>query len=519
MNPDSKPSHPFRDPHAKLSMAIDILERFSTRHAQDPFPHIYQHAKDRTLFKKIIFFTKYCIAATFSGAVRKKNELEREKVEEEVLKAIDDVQRYHPLISKNCSTQEKELVTRVGKTISDFNRMVESAHRPATDWRDRLLRFLIKRTPLSFGKPRKIELHSSEKPTLDKVATFVEKQDLATSVSEREVDVFRMKAISLLRNHGVHFPSIKDVLSSLQESPIYTSVSRDAARESIAAASVLCLEQTLTPFPGETIILRGSFRRDPNAIALTTPIPDSFKLGVESVQTGFPHPSQHVGWSLSDSLIPPMPHRAEKLKHLPMVLQKKKKVAEALMKQDGLSVRAKESLKFKRTAVENNKKEFLSLHEKLCLTMLSSAPSDRVLKNSEESIYQFFGGLQGRRLILDEVSKWYHEMNREFVLKPFEVLNQAWRSQTSKGLLSSHTEQSREAARKILQSALAASNEALQQPGKYPPVVVDFLLCMGNMVGAASQNIILQYFSEVIEFFRPNYPILKKKFNRPPTTS
>ncbi|MFQ5729817.1 MAG: hypothetical protein ACE5GN_05610, partial [Waddliaceae bacterium] len=447
-----KHSHHFRDPNARLSSALDTLEKFTTRNAKGPIPHIYRYTKDQTLFKKIMSFTKNYVAATFSEKVRKKNELERNKAEEEVWNAIDDVKRYHPLICKKNSSKEKILASRAIATIQNFNRAIESAEQQSSCWHKRLLLFLIKRSRLSFAKTRKVEISS---PSSDKITTFVEKNNFKKSLTERETDAFRMKGISLIQNHGILFPSIKEILSSLRESPIYTTPPQDA----MPASSILCLEQTLSPFPGETIIIRGAFKREANEITPSTPIPDSFELTTQSIQTGFPYPSQHTGWTLAEPLIAPPPHRLEELKSLPPLIGKKENAARALSEKTPLLAKAKEGLKRKLEAMKSHKKEFLLLHRKLCLGILLSAPRDLITNDDENTITRYFKWLSDQ----SQIARGYHELNQRFIIRPFEALSLAWTKQTNKELLCNDPKRSYAAAKEILRYALATALNELRQ--------------------------------------------------------
>jgi hypothetical protein len=148
MEKNIKRSHHFRDPNAKLSSALDILEKFTSQNAKEPIPHVYSYSKNQTLLKQIISFAKCCVAAAFSKKVRKKNELERNKAEEEIWNAIDNIKRYHPLVCKKKSSKENVLASRAIATIQNFNRVMESVEHQSPTWRKRLLRFLRKRARL-----------------------------------------------------------------------------------------------------------------------------------------------------------------------------------------------------------------------------------------------------------------------------------------------------------------------------------------------------------------------------------
>ncbi|NGX43635.1 MAG: hypothetical protein K940chlam7_01934 [Chlamydiae bacterium] len=518
MKQKEKKTQQFRDPRTKLRAALSTLEKFTSQSIIEPIAHIYRYPKSEPRFRKIIHFAKSFITGAFSEKARKQNEREKGKVEEDIRNAIDDIKRYHPLICQKRSSEEKILAHRALETIQNFNHIVEDGQQDTSDWRKRLLRFLSKRNRPSFAKTHKVEISSpkqfSSKGTenassaLNKVAAFVEKNELTKNITEREVDAFRMKAISLIQSHGIIFPSISEAFSSVRESPIYTTISRDATQSVLPASSVIQLEQTLSPFPGETIILRGSFKRDTNAITSSTPISDSFELDIESIQTGFPYPAQHTGWSLSDPLIPSLPHRTEGLLKLSTLLREKNIVAQALLKRESIITKASECLALKKEAAEEHREEFLTLHKELCLSILSNTQE---AKNAENVLSNYFAWLNNQPTALTSIALGYHDLNQRFILHPFEALNRAWINQTNPELLNDDPKRCFTAAQKILHTSLTSTLEELKQNPNYPQELSAFLFLVGNTLGNASHNIILQYFSEVIEFAPPQLSNFEKK--------
>lgn len=162
-------------------------------------------------------------------------------------------------------------------------------------------------------------------------------------VSQNEADAFRMKAITLMKSKGIPFD-----FRALRNIPILAS-------ESSLNTSILSCYQLLSPFPGEIIELKGSFKR--NGIKDSTPIPDSFHiLPHPSQQSGFPHPSQHNGWALDKALVehPLTPEE---------IVQRKLFLAKELMPNGSLLEQAKEHLKQKRNGIASS--ELIALHRKL----------------------------------------------------------------------------------------------------------------------------------------------------------
>lgn len=264
----------------------------------------------------------------------------------------------------------------------------------------------------------------------------IDQEDTTPQITNREADAFRMKAISLMNNNEVHFPSIAEAMNILRESPIYFTVSQDEAEGRVSASSIISLQQTLTPFPGETIILKGSFKRDPQSLTISTPITNSFQLSSASKQTGFPYPIQHTGWALANCLIPKEPHRLENLKEVREILTKKSTVAESLLKKEEFHEKAKQLLKLKEEASLKHQRTLLSLHKSLCQAFLSAAPKSVLPEGAGKVILSYFHWLEDHPSPLAQMAKDYHSINLWFTTKPFLELKQAWVEQKNTQLFS-----------------------------------------------------------------------------------
>ena len=504
MKRDAPTTPRFRDPAAKLSSALKILEQFTAENGTKPISHAHHETSGNTIFNKIARFATCHIGEAFSERIRKKNEQERRQAEETLLTAIDDVKRYHPLVAEKDSLEGKHLASRALVAIEHFNHLVETGEQPATSWHKRLLRFLIKRSRPTLPQTRVIVISSREQPSTSKVASLAHLREFGMHLSEREVDAFRMKGFSLMQKEGLSFPSIRDALSSLRASPIYTTQAKDASEQGVPAESIIHLEQTLTPFPGETLILRGAFRRVPSTLTPSTPIPGSFELDRKTVQTGFPYPSQHAGWALAAALIPPAPLRPEKLKRTPILLRAQKKIAHALSEQTPYLTKAKELLKQQSEAIHSDPATFLSLHKQLCSTILSAAPHALTAQSDIDCLNTYFDSLKEPA----QISHDYEEINKRFITLPYEALRNAWSQQSSLELLSHDPKLAFGTAKKIVGEALEMSLRELEGA---PPERKNFLQVIGRALGAAGSNIFLQHVSEIIEFAPPQLSDFEKK--------
>lgn len=212
------------------------------------------------------------------------------------------------------------------------------------------------------------------------------------TLSKQEADAFRMKAITLLRDNGIHFPTVSDQLQTIQRSPIIAK----------ADPSFVSVFQSISTFPGETIELKGTFKRELKS-KYSIPVADSFKLSQQSHQTGFPHPSQHNGWALSERLI-----AKEPVPGLEALLQKKKQLAEDLSRCGPILTKAKGLLKQKRSTFESDKKRFIELHRQLALAIFNSAPVH--VQTNKETIGSFFDDLHDVHSPYDHLSEVYYKL-------------------------------------------------------------------------------------------------------------
>ena len=117
---EKKKSANVRDPRLKLQAALDVLEKFMQLNAAEPIPHIFHCHEEKSGLKKIIGLARQFIASALNENVRLSHDQERKKIEDEVMNAIDDVQRYHPLVLKNIAGGEA-LTVRALESINQFN--------------------------------------------------------------------------------------------------------------------------------------------------------------------------------------------------------------------------------------------------------------------------------------------------------------------------------------------------------------------------------------------------------------
>jgi hypothetical protein len=411
----------------------------------------------------------------------------------EVLQIHTDESVSHTLLSKNEKTSLNKVITLALKqNLGCQKRSLTSLNFSIAKARQLVVSLL----KMNLTKEKEASFFS-EKPHV-----FEE-----SKVSQREEDVFRMKAITLIQNHSSLFPSIQKALASLKEAPIYTVDSSNTKFNNLMTNSIITLEQKLTPFPGETIVLKGAFIRSSNALTPTIPIRDSFELSMKSEQTGFPHPSQYIGWSLSDALIPLQSHGQKQIKSIFNLLKKKETISNELQLQS-LSAVAKKILGKREACVNDHREEFLFLQEKFSIALIKAALKD-ISSLNLQFISQFFVWLQSQPSVYSLLSNTYFLINENFVLLPFKKLLQVWLDQRCN--LSNELKITFLEARAILESAREETLKVFTSVKNKPKLMFDYIMIMGSLIGPASDRIILQHLSEIMKFPPPFLTGFEKK--------
>lgn len=187
-----------------------------------------------------------------------------------------------------------------------------------------------------------------------------------THFDTQEADAFRMKAISLLRPHGL-FDTIQEKISSIQLAPLHRQTNENQ----------ITLSQVLHPFPGERIELRGTFLRVDNR---TIPVANSFELQRISHVTGFPHPAQNIGWAFSSDFLDDQ--------------NQLNQIRQALMPGEPLRQRAKDWAAAKKRVFDLHKDEFCDDLKTLVEAIVGSS----------EIVDRFFNQAKGRPDCYDFIS-------------------------------------------------------------------------------------------------------------------
>lgn len=479
-----------RDPKTKLKSALDILDQFTDDQSLEPILKSIKPQSKGMGIRRIMGFAHRFISASLSKKSRKDRSVGVEK-------AIDDVKRYHPIICRSTAPEHKKLSHRALSSIQKYNQLIDPSHEKRNRWYEKLFFFLAKKTESPLASKATIQLSNES----EQCAPAMRAADaIQNALLKQEEDAFRMKAISLIKKQGILFPSIEAALKCIRETPIFISSSDEQE-----STSVVTLNQTLTPFPGETIILSGAFKRSADGLMPTTPISNSFELTTSNNHTGHPFPSQHNGWTLPDPLCPTHLHRPNEIPLLKTLLDKKEEIKNALRNQHPLKRHAHSLINLKKEAAESELDTFIQLHMTLCFALISAAPPYLIQPNTTPIVLKFFEWVKQQPSPYTSLSVQWREFNERYLWHPYRKLKNCWIEESDPGLLSDDSQESYSAAKKILSLAVHDQNTPL------PPEVNRFFHCMSSILSIPVRNIYLQYFSELVEYQPPKLNDFEKK--------
>lgn len=534
-----RPGFPTYDPSGAVDAALAKLEKFTEQNAQEVIPHVYHFPDSQEKIKpsfegrayKIkqeMKMFKSCIAAIFSTKARETNDQMRERVQSDLLEAICVLKNHYPYINKlNGSPLHQDLVKRFFATIRNFNELIDSPKKQKSLWRV-LRSYLCNVSGLSITEElivNKILLPSCQKnclpdaslgkrfqksaqtPETNKVSSLFLSSKVSpdSNYTLQDSELFWMKALSLLRKHGVHFETVEEEFELVKRTPIYTSLTPNNSDGSTCSSWILDMQQILTPFPGEKIIIKGKLMKSSQTASRSTPVQNSFTLTFILTQTGFPFCSQHTGWALSENLIPQCPHRLDLLPIIAPVLKKKIEISQQFSSGGIYIEKAKQLHQLKKAAFKAHCNELLNLHENLCLSLVRHLGDN---EQHQSIVKAYFTALRQHTDPFDALCETHQAINEHFITTPFLALQNAC---ADRSIPFAENEKMMLASQQILKQELQNQTEILQRDANIEKPILDFVLLMGPLLGQASSQIILQEFSEIRNFFPHSLDDLAQK--------
>jgi len=485
MDQTTKQYEYFQDPTADLEFAIKILESINTSQ------NLTQSSQ--SIFQTALNIAKKWLGLTFSNRIREYNIRRKEMLHQRELVAIDHFKRHYLRIPKllKGNPEQQKLAKRALETIKNYNHQDPNQN----NWPDRFLTFLIQKSGISFLRSKidlpVVTIEISDE-TSHKITFLIKQESFTPDITTQEKDLFRMKAISLMKSHG--YFSIEEVMRLVKETPINAA---------IPESSIVTLHQTLSPFPGETIILKGSFRRDSKSHRRSTPIPATFELSTNSSQTGYPlHPLLHTGWAVPDRLIPNNLHHPDHLNHTHRILKRKKQTAKDLNPDGKLIGTAKEHLKQKRKIFKDHSEHLLQLHQTLCLSLLNASSNNPIPQSIERMVHDFFIRLKKTPSPIETLADTYQSINEICASRPLDLLHQTWLEHTNHELLSTSPKRRYQAASTIMEREVNKMISEIQS---------EFIRHLVLTLAPAFRDILLQHLSEMIQYPPPVLSTFEQK--------
>lgn len=527
-----------KDPDTSFQAAIENLKTFIVLNETASIPHVFDLAvenntliaKSSSSVKRAFHVSKSFLESIFSGKSREQNVEQPQQVQQELLNAIVTVRKHYPILEKwkDGSEDQQKAALFAQQVIERANIILNQAKKKPPSLKGRFIKFIYDQLGISLSEtlqnnaielpkpifvqcdspkllPNKvsqklnntISLASSQKITSVALHLRQNVKKPAFAPTQNELDLFWMKAITLIKNHAIPVTSIREALSFAKNTPIETTIDRS---EETTKSSIISLSQTLTLFPGEEIELRGSFKRDALSTVLSVPIPDSFHLSSKSLQTGFPHPLQYHGAALSDKLIPTYPLRLDLLPSLQKLLTCKKRISYDLLPNGKLISRAKELVKLKREAFNENRKFFLGAHHTLSKAIFNAAEMHS--QETEVILESYFQFLREQESPFDQIAITSHLINELFIVRPCEKLEKAWQGRDFPEFEDPDlTIRAQKVENILIEKATHCGEELRLQ--HLPEPLLNYILAMGKVMRKGVYPIVMQLWSEVIEFAPP----------------
>jgi len=512
-----------------LKAAIANLEQFAVNNESAPIINVADFSvkegklivDEQSQVQKTINLAKSFVAAIFWSKTRQQNIEKKFQVQEVVLKAIDIIKRNHLLIDQlqKGSSDDQKLAASALAIIKRYNTVLEENEK-SLGWPQTISRFFYRFGGLSVDedlKTNKIDLprvHTIEiQPNMlanNKISHAFQSHAATPQVchdkgfsavmltkvmvdplSKQETDLLRMKANTLLKQHGIKFTSMAEALQAIKEAPIYTSVDE---KNSMAS-----LRLSLTLLPGLTIDLEGAFLRNSSSPQHSVPIPDKFKLVYSSVHSGFPMPFQYTGWALDNALIPSYPHRLDLLPLFQPLYQRKQEAIKALLPDGKHYELARKLWDQRQKLFKQNQTRLLELHRQLNAAIVGAAPVNTVPDNAESTINTFFEHLTSHPNPIEYLARTHQTINTHFIQRQQNKLQEIWLNRVESTPESIAQKARYELAEDNSNVLVLFDNEIKLSIDKCEQLALEYCKCMGSILQSPAQSIIMQYYTETLE--------------------
>jgi hypothetical protein len=485
---------------SKLNEAMRKLEDYSQKQSQlEEIPSV----------SKTMGLVRSILAGSFNTRLKKHDHQLLPPNKNEVLTAIEFINRNRLFIEKlkEGTPAEQELAERYTKTIDNYNENCDKRIQGCIADRSRLANFFLKDKQkeqvlpkIAMIKKVTVQHQAQENSTSKTLSNLALDPEVKMCLSKQLAELFHMKTISLLERRGI--ASNPEARPFIKNSPIYTTVEKNT--------SICTLTQTLSLFPGQTIVIKGNSTLDPKTQTISRLLPESFSLKL--TQIGFPHPTQRAGWTVASQLLPEAPQRIDLLEKTAELFQRKNQ-AVAELQQENLLTHAKTLLSLKKKAFQENAEEFIGMHEILATAILQASSADPKVY---DTVNRFYHSLRNHPNPFDAIAETSQTIRECFMNKPHQMLLDAIIKGKSTDLGSDIPESRYVAAKIILDKAIdSAAHEFFTGRSEIEnaeeQIISDYIRCIGTIFGKAAKPIFLKYLSEDLIFEPPSLTAFESK--------
>ena len=508
-----------------LKQALDNLETFTQQIEKELVPNLsHLKVQEGKLVVTSPSSLKKTIALAYNFIISSKVKEQSSEVLNEILHSSDIIKSYFPLIQgmEEGTAEQKTFALYANNAIKRFNDVVDRAATKSPSWKKKFARLFYGKRGLLVGDrlikidlPQRAFLHidfpqlsSTTEPkrignvspissdtSSEKISLLREMVIPTFQVQRQTLELYYMKIIALLERHKLM--SNKDARLIVLRTPTQLTIDKES--------HLLTISQHLIPIPGQYVEISASFRMDPRTLNYNIFHEDH--LSIESAQTGFPHPLQHQGWSLSEVLIPRCLHRPNRLQYFPALLNIMNQYAQDLLPNGPLADKARLILRYKRQAFEEHKDEFIAYHKALSLSIAEAAPTEIVDPCFAEVAGVYFDMIADHIAPFDFLSNTNEELMTTWITIPYRALERAWASGKVSTLDEAKEVLSREMQQVKATSALYIGEE--RDSNKLNAML--YINSMGQILCPSIQQLILQQYSELMKGSPPKLDLFTKK--------
>jgi hypothetical protein len=465
-------------------------------------------AKEKNFFEKIIAFLKSFLGSFLFSAIKNQQEKKLFHLKQEILQARDILQSHSALIDKlkTGDLSQQKLAGSALEVIQRYNAILTKDYKALTKYdfhnyernnllSDKEIEGQLIQLPHTISIKYDANVYSDKTHmTLKKLGLTFQtnssfpqysvKQTTHKKAEQFMLDTFRMKAIRSIKPHLPPSYSMTELLYLIQQSPINMEMENE----------LVIVQQQLTLGPGTYFFLSGSFKQSTDFMSM--PIIDQFHLSSESSHTGFPYPSQHIGWALSDELTRAHALRTEQLPLYKAIELRKKQLSQQLLFDNQVIAKSYQLFKLTKETFDRNKTIFLSLHKQLQEVLLKGFSP---LKDNEKILSSFYEKIEAAPSPFNVLTSLQEEIIKKFIHIPAKQLEDEWLENHQTILRSGNPQERFQRAKLILEQSQHQAYASFADENE----TSSYLKLIGFSIGKASQNILLQYFSEKIGYAPP----------------